>query len=79
MSNKKNMKNTIKPKLSIVVPVYNVENYLERCVNSLINQTFSNFEIILVDDGSPDRSGLMCDSIQKKIREFMPYISVTVV
>ncbi|MBE6127682.1 MAG: glycosyltransferase [Erysipelotrichaceae bacterium] len=60
------MKNTIKPKLSIVVPVYNVENYLERCVNSLINQTFSNFEIILVDDGSPDRSGLMCDEYSKK-------------
>lgn len=50
------------PIFSIIVPVYNVENYLDICVQSLIKQTFSNIEIILVDDGSSDRSGTMCDS-----------------
>ncbi len=47
-------------KISIVVPVYNVENYLERCIKSLINQSYQNLEIILVDDGSTDSSGLIC-------------------
>ena len=46
---------------SIIVPVYNVEEYLEQCVNSVLNQSFSDFELILVDDGSPDQSGKMCD------------------
>jgi len=49
------------PKLSIIVPVYNAENYLDRCVNSIMNQTFKDFELILVDDGSTDASGKMCD------------------
>ena len=48
-------------KISIIVPVYNVEKYLERCVNSILNQTYANTEIILVDDGSTDRSGSICD------------------
>lgn len=47
--------------VSIIVPVYNVEKYLDRCVNSLINQTYSNIEIILVDDKTKDSSGAMCD------------------
>lgn len=49
-------------KISIIVPVYNVEQYLERCVNSLINQTYKNIEIILVDDGSPDQCPQLCDN-----------------
>lgn len=53
-------------KISVIVPVYNVEQYLERCVNSIINQTYENLEIILVDDGSTDRSGEMCDSFAEK-------------
>jgi len=53
------------PKISIVVPVYNVEQYLEKCVHSLCNQTFLDFEIILVDDGSTDSSGDMCDNLAK--------------
>lgn len=49
-------------RLSAVVPVYNMERYLDRCMASLLAQTYTDFEIILVDDGSTDRSGQMCDS-----------------
>lgn len=48
-------------KFSILVPVYNVEQYLEQCLESLLNQTYSNYEVILVDDGSTDKSGQICD------------------
>lgn len=51
----------MKPALSIIVPVYNVEKYLDRCVKSLVNQTLRNIEIILVDDGSPDECPVLCD------------------
>ena len=52
--------------ISVIVPVYNVELYLERCINSIINQTYQNLEIILIDDGSTDRSGEICDEYKKK-------------
>ena len=52
--------------ISVIVPVYNVEKYLTRCVQSIINQTYTNLEIILVDDGSPDSSPEMCDEFAKK-------------
>lgn len=52
--------------ISIVVPIYNVENYLEKCIKTLINQTYKNIEIILVDDGSKDSSGEICNEYQKK-------------
>ena len=48
-------------KLSVIVPVYNVEPYLRRCIDSILAQTFTDFELILVDDGSPDGCGSMCD------------------
>ena len=54
--------------ISVIVPVYNVEKYLERCLSSIINQTFKNLEIILVDDGSKDSSGKICDEYLKKDR-----------
>lgn len=54
------------PLVSIIVPVYKVEKLLRRCVYSLINQTLKDIEIILVDDGSPDQSGMICDEFQKK-------------
>ena len=52
--------------ISVIVPVYNVEKYLEKCVSSIINQTYKNLEIMLVDDGSTDSSGKMCDEFAKK-------------
>ena len=53
-------------KISIIVPVYKVEKYLDRCVESIVNQTYKNLEIILVDDGSPDNCPQMCDKWAKK-------------
>lgn len=52
--------------LSVIVPVYNVEVYLNQCIDSLINQTFKGFEIVLVDDGSTDNSGSICDEFAEK-------------
>lgn len=54
------------PRLSIIVPVYNVAKYLERCLDSILNQTFTDYELILVDDGSTDESAEMCDAYTKK-------------
>ena len=51
--------------ISIIIPVYNVEKYINRCLESVINQTYKNIEIILVDDGSPDRSGEICENFSK--------------
>lgn len=53
-------------KISVIIPVYNVEKYLCACVNSVINQTYKNLEIILVDDGSTDKSGAICDEYALK-------------
>lgn len=53
-------------KISVIVPVYKVEKYLDRCVESIVNQTYKNLEIILVDDGSPDNCPAMCDAWAKK-------------
>ena len=55
----------MKPLVSVIIPVYNVEKYLNKCVDSIINQTYSNLEIILIDDGSPDNCGKICDEYAK--------------
>ena len=56
----------INPKISVIVPVYKAEHYLARCVDTLLAQTFDDFEVILVDDGSPDNSGAICDEYALK-------------
>ena len=52
--------------ISVIVPVYKVEDYIGKCIESLIAQTYKNIEIILVDDGSPDSSGDICEEYAKK-------------
>ena len=52
--------------ISVIVPVYNVEKYLEKCIDSICNQTYRNLEIILVNDGSTDKSGILCDKFKIK-------------
>ena len=52
--------------ISVIIPIYKVEDLLERCVNSVINQTYNNLQIILVDDGSPDNCPKLCDDFAKK-------------
>lgn len=54
------------PKLSIIVPIYNVEQYIHKCLDSILNQTFADFELLLVDDGSPDNCGMICDEYAQK-------------
>lgn len=62
----KDLKRCVGKKISVVVPVYKVEQYLDRCVESILNQTYHDFELILVDDGSPDNSGNLCDNWARK-------------
>lgn len=52
--------------ISIIIPVYKTEQYLKRCVDSVLNQTYQELECILVDDGSPDEAGKICDEYKKK-------------
>lgn len=56
------------PVISIIIPVYKAEAYLLRCVNSIISQTFKDWELLLIDDGSPDNSGKICDEIQNQYK-----------
>ena len=70
------MKN-INPKISIIVPVYKVEKYLNRCLESIIAQTFTDWECILIDDGSPDNCGKICDEYAKKDERFINVFNKT--
>ena len=54
-------------KISVIVPVYKVEAYLDRCIQSIVEQSYQNLEIILVDDGSPDHCPAMCDAWAEKM------------
>ncbi len=61
------------PKISVIIPVYNVEQYINKCIKSILDQTFSDFEILLIDDGSDDLSGKICDEyilVDKRIKTF---------
>lgn len=62
--------------ISVIVPVYNIENYLERCINSLESQTYRNLEIIIVNDGSSDGSGNLCEEIAKKSSRIKVYHTI---
>ena len=53
-------------KISVIAPIYKVEKYLPRCIESILNQTYKDIELILVDDGSPDNSGKICDEYASK-------------
>lgn len=59
--------------ISVIIPVYNVEKYLKKCIYSVVNQTFQNIEIILVDDGSTDASGDICDDFAKLDRRIKAF------
>lgn len=63
--------------ISVIVPVYNSEKTLARCVDSILSQTFSDFELLLVDDGSTDSSGKMCNDYALKDLEYMFFIKET--
>lgn len=60
------MRENVELLISVIIPIYKVEKYLERCVDSVINQSYSNLEIILVDDGSPDQCPVICDDYAKQ-------------
>ena len=53
-------------KFSVIIPIYKVEKYVRKCIESVMNQTYSNWELILVDDGSPDRCPEICDEYAAK-------------
>ena len=53
------------PAISIIVPIYNLEHLLPKCIDSILAQTFTDFELILVNDGSTDNSGILCDEYEK--------------
>ena len=61
----------MKPKISVIIPMYNVERFLRRCLDSVLNQTFQDWTAICVDDGSPDKSGSIAEEYAKKAKRFV--------
>ncbi|WP_295746732.1 glycosyltransferase family 2 protein [uncultured Limosilactobacillus sp.] len=61
------------PSISLIIPIYKVEKFLRNCLDSIVKQTFTNFEVLMVDDGSPDNSGLICLEYQKRDPRFHYY------
>ena len=59
------------PTVSIIIPVYNAEPYLRRCVESILAQTYENIELVLVDDGSPDQCPAICDQYAEKYKNIV--------
>lgn len=59
--------------ISVIVPVYNVEKYLKRCIESILRQTFKEFELLLIDDGSTDSSGKICDESSEDDKRIIVY------
>lgn len=62
------------PKISVIVPVYNVENYIEKCIESILSQTYTDFELLLINDGSSDKSGSICDAYMSKDQGYVYFI-----
>ena len=58
------------PEISVIVPVYKVQQYLQQCIDSILAQTFEDFDLILVDDGSPDDCGSICDKYAELTKEY---------
>lgn len=61
------------PKISIIVPVYNCKKYLRQCLDSILSQTFKDWECLLIDDGSTDESGSICDEYARRDNRFAAY------
>ena len=62
-----------KPKISVLIPVYNSEKYIKRCIKSVLSQTFLDFELLLIDDGSSDSSGDICDTFAEQDERIKVY------
>lgn len=73
------MKGNQVPLVSIIVPVYNAEKYLNRCIDSILSQTMTDFELLLIDDGSKDNSGRICDEYAERMLVSESFINLMVV